>query len=228
MRRGIFVTGTDTDIGKTFVACGIAASLYNQGIKVGVYKPAASGCRRDGGEIIAEDAELLWQAAGKPKTLEAVCPQRFLAPLAPHLAAKQEGRELDFQKMISGLEAWSDSEFVIVEGAGGLMSPVGDEVYIADLAIELGFPLVIVAPNRIGTINQTLLTLMAADSYKTGLSVDGIVLNTLDDATDDPSRSSNRSELSKHSNSPILAEIPHHGGPNSFAWAKDVFYAFNP
>src|SRR5690606_5011568 len=90
--RGLFITGTDTGVGKTYVAAIIARSLRIAGFRVGVYKPAASGCRVDGAELTSDDALDLWEAAGRPGSLDEVCPQRFLAPLAPHLAARAEGR----------------------------------------------------------------------------------------------------------------------------------------
>src|SRR5690349_13174914 len=89
--RGIFIVGTDTDVGKTFVGATIARQLHQEGVRVGVYKPAASGCRRVGKQLVSDDAVALWEAAGRPLSLAKVCPQRFLAPLAPHLAAQAEG-----------------------------------------------------------------------------------------------------------------------------------------
>jgi len=124
---GLFVVGTDTSVGKTYVAARITAALFNAGKKVGVYKPAASGCRLVDGELASDDALALWEAAGKPGTLEAVCPQRFSAPLAPHLAAREEGRAIDGTLLRQGLDCWQrTSDIIIVEGAGGLMSPLGD------------------------------------------------------------------------------------------------------
>ena len=94
-------------------------------------------------------ALMLWQAAGSPGDLEHVCPQRFAAPLAPHLAAREEGKELDAVLLRSGLEFWRErSDFVIVEGAGGLMSPMGDDEYVADLAHDFGYPLIVVAKTK--------------------------------------------------------------------------------
>ena len=103
---GLFITGTDTGVGKTYVAALIARRLAQQGRKVGVYKPAASGCRRRGGVLVSDDAVALWEAAGRPGDLEHVCPQRFEAPLAPHLAAAAEGRQLDAGLLRRGLEYW--------------------------------------------------------------------------------------------------------------------------
>src|SRR6267142_6342799 len=175
---GLFVVGTDTAVGKTFVASRIAAALARAGVKVGVYKPAASGCRRVGRLLVSDDAVALWEAAGRPGELKAVCPQRFAAPLAPHLAAKEERKEIDSRLLRRGIDYWRRrSDIVIVEGAGGLMSPVGDHDYVADLAADFGFPLVVVAPNRIGAINSTLLTLIGAAARPQHLSIAGIVLN---------------------------------------------------
>jgi len=132
--RGLFVVGTDTGVGKTFVAARIAAALAKTRLKVGVYKPAASGCRRVGKHLISDDAVALWDAAGRPGNLNAVCPQRFAAPLAPHLAAKEERKQIDSRLLRQGIDFWRRrSEVVIVEGAGGFMSPIGDHEYIADL-----------------------------------------------------------------------------------------------
>ena len=146
---------------------------------MGVYKPAASGCNCDAqGCLVSDDAAALWEAAGRPGDLEHVCPQRFAAPLAPHLAARAEGREIDGKVLRTGLDYWrTRSEIVLVEGAGGLMSPLGDKEYVADLAWDFGFPLIVVSRNILGTINATLQTLITASVYRDGLAVVGLVLN---------------------------------------------------
>src|SRR3569832_2008925 len=101
---GLFITGTDTDVGKTHVACGIVRRLRGRGLRVGVYKPAASGCRTVAGDLVSDDALALWEAADRPGCLEDVCPHRFAAPLAPHLAAQAEGRQIDRHLLRSGLD----------------------------------------------------------------------------------------------------------------------------
>jgi dethiobiotin synthetase len=205
----MFITGTDTNVGKTCVAAAIAQSLAERGLRVGVYKPAASGSERnDDVVLVSDDALRLWNAAGRPGELERVCPQCFAAPLAPHLAARAEGKELDPALLRHGLDYWlARSDAVLVEGAGGLMSPLGDEEYIADLAADLDLPLVIVAPNELGVINQTLQTLIVAQTRR--LAVAGIVLNRRRATceAEDPSLASNRRELERRSAVPVLAEL---------------------
>ncbi len=203
--RGLFITGTDTGVGKTYVAALIARSLVASGRRVGVYKPAASGCG-----LVCDDAVALWEAAGRPGELEHVCPQRFAAPLAPHLAARAEGKQLDGKLLRTGLDYWrSQSEIVVVEGVGGLMSPLGDKEYVADVALEFGFPMVVVSRNVLGTINATLQTLITASVFRDGLTVAGVVLNNPQPpSSDDVSIASNRTELVARCAAPVLAEVP--------------------
>ncbi len=205
--RGLFITGTDTEIGKTYVGSQIAAALVKAGYQVGVYKPAASGCSLANGTLVSDDAVALWDAAGRPGTLDQVCPQRFLAPLAPHLAAEAEGRRLDPDLLRRGIESWlATSDVVLVEGAGGLMSPLGEDEYVADLAYDLGFPLVIVARNALGTINHVLQTLITAATFRDGLDVAGIVLNRNSEVTDESARH-NAAEIRRRAVAPLLAEL---------------------
>jgi dethiobiotin synthetase len=211
---GLFVTGTDTGVGKTYVAALIARQLAADGRKVGVYKPAASGCLRRDGVLVSDDALALWNAAGRPGEFARVCPQCFEMPLAPHLAALAEGRRLDSLMLRRGLDYWRErSEIILVEGAGGLMSPLGDEEYVADLAEEFSFPLVVVSRNVLGTINQTLQTLIVASVFREGLPIAGVVLNhPANPSDDDASLSENRRELEARCLPPVLAEV---------AWGAD-------
>jgi dethiobiotin synthetase len=205
---GLFVTGTDTGVGKTYVAALIAQALVAAGHRLGVYKPVASGCRREGDQVISDDALALWEAAGRAGELDRVCPQRFLAPLAPHLAARAEGREVDAKLLRSGLGYWqARSQVILVEGIGGLMSPLGDEDYVADLAEEFGFPLVVVSRNALGAINHTLQTLITAATFRDGLPIAGVVLNNPFPPSHDASLSTNRQELAARCVPPILAEV---------------------
>jgi dethiobiotin synthetase len=205
---GLFITGTDTGVGKTHVAAMIARSLRESGHRVGVYKPAASGCRIESGRLVSDDAVALWEAAGCPASLDRVCPQCFEAPLAPHVAAQAEGRKLDVDLLRHGVQFWqANSDVVLVEGIGGLMCPLSDDQYVAHLAHDLGYPLIIVSANRLGTINHTLQTLIAAAAFSNGLPVAGIVLNNPDPPSDDASRATNREQLAHHCDSPILTEV---------------------
>jgi dethiobiotin synthetase len=210
---GLFITGTGTGVGKTYIGTLIARALRERGVRVGVYKPAASGCELSGGMLVSPDAVTLWEAAGRPGTLEQVCPQLFAVPLAPHLAARAEGRGVNSQQLRKGLDFWrKSSDVVLVEGAGGLMSPISDDDYNADLAGDFGYPLLVVSANVLGTINATLQTLITASIYRDRLSVAGIVLNSPCPATDDPSVASNADELSMRCEPPLLAVVDHGGG----------------
>ncbi|MCA9165116.1 MAG: dethiobiotin synthase [Planctomycetales bacterium] len=209
--KGLFITGTDTGVGKTFVTALLARAFAAAGYRIGVYKPVASGCECDAaGELVATDAVALWEAAGRPGTLEQVCPQRFAAPLAPDQAARDEGRRVNAELLRAGVEPWlASSDLVLVEGAGGLMSPISDEDYVADLAYDLGFPLLVVAPNQLGVINQTLQTLITAASFRTGLLIGGVILNDVrsPDPAADPSVLSNLRELEQRCVPPVLAHV---------------------
>lgn len=205
---GLFVTGTDTDVGKTYVASLIVRCLVEAGHRVGVYKPVASGCRREGDRVISGDALSLWEAAGRPGELDRVCPQRFVAPLAPHLAAEAEGTSLDEDLFVTGLDYWRDrSDVLVVEGVGGLMCPLNHTRYVAELAAELGFPLLVVARNRLGTINLTLQTLIAATTFHRPLDVAGLILNESAPTGGDPSVTTNRQELVARCSAPLLAGV---------------------
>ena len=208
----MFITGTDTEVGKTYVATHIVKDLVAAGHRVGVYKPAASECVSDGRQLASEDAVALWEAAGHPLTLEAVCPQRFQAPLAPHLAARNEGRELDTELMRSGISAWTDEcDIVIVEGAGGLMSPISDDEYFADVAYDLGYPTIVVAPNSIGVINQSLSALITAACFRDGIPIAGVILNDARMFDGDVSMETNREQISNRSVSPVLTRLRYEG-----------------
>jgi dethiobiotin synthetase len=219
---GLFIAGTNTEVGKTHVAAMIARELVQGGHRVGVYKPAASGCREAAEGLIADDALTLWEAAGRPLTLEQVCPQRFRAPLAPPRAALLEGRRVDATLLRTGLDPWlATSDVVIIEGAGGLMSPLSDADYNIDLAAAFGFPLVIVAANELGVINATLQTLITARARAPHLPIAGVILNQATSRPDDASLASNAEELAARCDAPLLAIVAH--GGNAFDRQIDWF-----
>ena len=213
MSLGLFITGTGTGVGKTYVGALIVRALRDVGKRVGVYKPVASGCETRGSELVSPDAVTLWEAAGRPGTLEQVCPQVFAAPLVPHLAARAEGRLVDRELLRNGLEYWQEnSDVVVVEGAGGLMSPISDNDYNVNLAVAFGYPLLVVSANELGTINHTLLTLIVARSYvDDGLNASGVVLNSPRPTGGDPSVESNANQLALRCGAPLLTTVPHGG-----------------
>lgn len=183
MAPGLFICGTDTDVGKTAVAVSILRELSGQGLAVGVCKPVASGVVAGEG-----DPRRLWEAAGCPGQLTDVCPQAFRAAAAPVRAAAAEGRSIDEDLLVSAVDAWRvRSELVIVEGAGGLYSPLSPRLLNADLARQLDLPLIICDDARLGAIGRTLAVVTAARSQ--GHQVAAIVLSEVQSpgpAAEDP------------------------------------------
>jgi dethiobiotin synthetase len=217
---GLFITGTSTEVGKTYIAAAIAAQLYADGRRVGVYKPVASGCLQQTEGVLAEDALALWQAAGQPGSLADVCPQSFLAPLAPPLAAEAMGQRVDSALLREGITCWQQqSEIILVEGSGGLMSPISDTDCVANLANDLGYPLLIVAANQLGVVNQVLQTAVTARTVCPGLELAGVVLNQVSPGGLDQSLASNRALIEKHSQCAVLADVGLDGTlPSSINW----------
>ncbi|HSW44052.1 MAG TPA: dethiobiotin synthase [Phycisphaerae bacterium] len=177
MIGGWFITGTDTGVGKTVIACALATLARQQGRKVGVFKPVATGCRLDlrlG--WVSEDSEVLAHCAESTEDLPTICPARYAGDLAPMVAAEQSKRPIDWDAIDHSWRRIRDSnEWVIVEGAGGLLVPVDQRTNMADLARRFALPLVIVARPTLGTINHTLLTIEAARSR--GLPIAVVVIN---------------------------------------------------
>lgn len=201
-----FIAGTDTDVGKTYVASLVIRRLCQLGKSVGVYKPVASGCTDQDGVRIADDAVRLWQAAGCLGTLDEVCPQRFLAPLAPPAAAEREGTSVDAERLSAAARVWRDRcDILIIEGAGGLFSPLADGILNIDLFQR--FPaakMFLVAANRLGAIHQTLSVIEA--SAGRGIEPAGIIL--CDAAGNaDGSQETNANQISRYTNVPILASV---------------------
>lgn len=160
MDSGVFVVGTDTGVGKTAVAAGILQAVVRSGRRVGAYKPVATGIAT-AAEPMGDPARL-WEAAGRPLSPQEVCPQVFAAPLSPPRSSLAEGRQVDDALLRTGLAAWHSIEFLVVEGAGGLFSPLGHQTLGVDLARDLGLPLVIVDAARLGGIGRTLCAARAA------------------------------------------------------------------
>jgi dethiobiotin synthetase len=170
--RGLFVTGTDTGVGKTVVAAAIAAALRAAGTRVATFKPVVTGIDEADGSRAA-DHELLGRVAGLPPA--AVAPVRLGPAVSPHLAAELEGVAIDAGALVAGARAAAEgADVVVVEGVGGLLVPLTRECSVRGLAVSLGLPVVVAARPGLGTINHCLLTLEGARSA--GLDVRAIVL----------------------------------------------------
>jgi dethiobiotin synthetase len=172
----LFITGTDTAVGKTVVAGAIAAYLRGEGTDVGVMKPAETGCALKDGKPFPSDAHFLKRRSGSEDSLEDICPYRFTEPLAPAVAAKRAGVKVKTALVREKFKAIAARhDVVIVEGAGGIMVPLYGKYLFLDLAAELGLPVVIVGRAGLGTINHTLLTVQAIRAR--GIAIHAIILN---------------------------------------------------
>jgi dethiobiotin synthetase len=205
---GLIVVGTDTGVGKTFVSVAIARRLRDLGVRVGVYKPAASGVESTSAGPVWTDVRDLSAAVGDSFPAARVCPQCFVAPLAPPVAARLEDRTVDDALLIDGLRWWFDQvNAVVVEGVGGLLSPLSEALTVADFAALAGLPLLVVGRLGLGTINHTLLTVEAA--LRRDLLVAGIVLSQASPVEPDLAAMTNPQELARRLPVPLLGVIPH-------------------
>ncbi len=199
---GLFVTGTDTGVGKTVVATALVRGLRARGLDVGAIKPIETGV----GEAGPLDAIALRDAAGAVDPLADVCPQTFALPAAPTVAAAAEGRAVDLGAVRAAVGRIAARHgCVIAEGAGGLLVPAAPGVTMADLAADLGLPLLVVARAALGTINHTLLTLEAAAARP--LPVAGVVLSHAGGPLSDAD-AANLEELRTALGKRLVGEVP--------------------
>ena len=218
--KALLVTGTDTGVGKTFVTCGLAAALRARGLRVGVMKPAETGCAERDGKLEPEDAARLKFYSGCELPLEEICPYRFAAPRAPWVAARDEGGEIDptrLQETYRKIQAGHD--ITLIEGAGGLLVPLRRDFHYADLAREWNLPVLVVTTSKLGTLNHTALTLdflRHAGLRQTGLRTLGYVVNT-HEPTPPELAASNLETLRALSPEPCLGHVPHQ---RDFDWAN--------
>jgi dethiobiotin synthetase len=204
--EGLFFTGTDTGVGKTFVTACVARVLRGQGHPVAVCKPVATGARPDAGGWLSDDTAILAAAAGEAN-LRAVTPWAFPEPVAPPVAARRGGVVLSLPELAAAVRRRGRAGVtVLLEGVGGLLCPLTDDHTVADLAADLGLPLVVVARRALGTLNHTLLTVEAARHR--GLPLAGVVVNE----TTPPeglAEATNVEELRRRLRVPVLAVVPH-------------------
>ena len=182
--NSIFVTGTDTGVGKTTVTCGIAAALRKQGVRVGVFKPAETGCSPGAdGVLVPDDAQRLKFFSDCRLDLRTLCPYALSEPLAPAVAAKRAGLTISLDGVTQFYQTVAAAhDLTLIEGAGGLLVPLTPQLTFADLVARLNVPLLVVVASRLGAINHALLTVRYARSI--GLRVLGYVVNLLSEAAD--------------------------------------------
>jgi dethiobiotin synthetase len=206
MGSGLFITGTDTGVGKTFFTCALAALLRSDGYQVGVMKPAETDCVEKDGALFPEDAWQLKNASGCAEAIETICPYRLAEPLAPSLAAERAGMKIDIDHLLALYrDIAARHDITLVEGAGGLMVPMVPGFTFADFARVAKLPILVVAANRLGAINHLLLTLEHASCK--GLRVWGYVLNQVT-AESSLAAETNREALAGLTGVPCLGEIP--------------------
>lgn len=209
---GLFITGTNTGVGKTYVTSLIARELQEAGVRVGMYKPVCSGSEtNDAGETVWPDVETLSTAVGHQFDREMICPQRFAAPLAPPSAARLEGRTVDRELLRSGANCWTGRvDVLLVEAVGGWLCPIAEGETVADLAADIGYPILIVSALELGGINHTLLTVQAVQNC--GLPIAGIVLNHAQPTVDSVLEREMVASIREFSSAPILGTVAHNGG----------------
>ncbi len=215
---GLFITATDTEVGKTAITCAIALNLRKAGLQPSVCKPYATGCRRDREGLVSEDAEALAHFADCRQALDIINPIRYAPPLAPAVAAELTGRAPDLDALTRSLRQLDEhGDAMLIEGIGGLLTPLDAEdssCTVLDLASAIGFPVVIVTRAGLGTLNHTAMTVRLLK--QAGCKVAGIVINGFvpdmpiepDDDPQDPAMATNRLWLSRMTRVPILATVP--------------------
>ena len=202
--RGVFVTGTGTEVGKSVVAAALCAALAARGDRVAAFKPAVTGLDEPAGEWPA-DHELLAEAAGARQASAEVAPYRFGPPVSPHYAADLAGERIEPGRLVgTARAAGAEADALICEGVGGLLVPITPGYLVRDLAVDLALPMVVAARPGLGTINHTLLTVEAARAA--GLHVAGVIMTPWP-ARPAPIEASNRATVER------LAGVPVHGLP---------------
>ena len=175
-KTGLFITGTDTGVGKTLIAGAIAKILTDKGLKVGVFKPIATGCNRRWEGLVSGDTKFLSYCANSDLHLSTITPLGYTTPAAPIVSAAREGRPIDFNRIAAAYkDICQNCDIVIVEGIGGVRVPLTMEFDLLDLAIEFDLPVVIVTHPNLGTINHTLMTIDCVRAAE--LKIAGAVIN---------------------------------------------------
>jgi len=178
MGEGVFITGTDTGVGKTIVTAGLVSLFIDEGLDVGVMKPIETGCPKRNGRLIPRDAALLKAVSGSKDSLSLINPYRFSKPLAPLIAAEMDHKKIEFKKISSAYKRLRKRhDLIFVEGAGGLLVPLTRKSTNLDLILKLNLPVIVVVGSRLGAVNHTLLTINWA--REKGVKIIGLVINHL-------------------------------------------------
>ncbi len=217
--RGVFVTGTDTEVGKTLVTAALLHAIAGEGWVTGAMKPVASGSERVDGRLVNEDALALQKAATLDLPYDVVNPYAFEPAIAPHFAAEDRGVQIDLDRLARGYEEIRDqADLTVVEGAGGWRVPLGESIAFPDLVGLLRVPVVLVVGIRLGCINHALLTAeaIAAD----GFPLLGWVANRVD--PDDPCADREILALQKRMPAPLLGTVPYQPEADPRAAAKGI------
>ncbi|QKV57236.1 MAG: dethiobiotin synthase [Dechloromonas sp.] len=216
MTSAYFLTGTDTEIGKTFITCALLHRAAQSGLRAAGIKPVAAGTDDAGRN---EDVEAIRAASNVVLPQQTINPWCFKEAIAPHIAAADEGKVIDFAPILSACDdARAQSDLLIVEGVGGFRVPLGVDRDSADLAVALGLPVILVVGLRLGCINHALLTAEAIAAR--GLTLAGWVANCIDPAM--PRRVENIAALELHLGAPLLGTVPRQPDGNPAAAAAHL------
>ena len=216
MSRAVYITGTDTGVGKSLVAATLLAALNSNGVRAVGMKPVASGCERTPAGLRNADAELLIEhSAGAPAYVN-VNPYAFADPIAPHLAAADAGVAIELSRIDAAFAALStDAQFIVVEGVGGWMAPLGPRLMQADLVRALHLPVILVVGLRLGCLNHALLSARAIRAD--GAELTGWIASSVDAQM--ARREDNLATLRERLEAPCLGVLPHSAAPDPAALA---------
>lgn len=202
-----FIAGTDTEIGKTTIACGLLAAARLRGLSTAAAKPVASGCQRTADGLRNDDALALWNQCSTPLSYDEINPCAFEPAIAPHIAAAEAAVELSVTTLQAAVERVlnKDADFTVIEGAGGWHVPLNGQQYLSDLAVALDKPVILVVGVRLGCVNHALLTANAV--RQAGLPLAGWVANVV--AADTARLQQNLDTLQQHLQAPCLGTVPY-------------------
>jgi dethiobiotin synthetase len=204
MTRGLFVTGTDTGVGKTLVACALIHALAARGLKVAAMKPVAAGASGEASDLANDDSRLLLRACGRGDIRD-VTPILLREAIAPHIAAAHEGRAIALEPIRAAYQRIAaTADWVVVEGVGGFLVPLGPRLDTVDLARALALPVVMVVGLRLGCLNHALLTARAIEA--SGLAFAGWIANAIDSRM--PAADENVAALVERLRAPLLGRLP--------------------